>query len=186
MIALTDARIVFETRLPEIECLAGSHFRHLDPDAREEAVQNSVVLAYRYWLRLVEVGKSGEDCFKAAIWWATKHTKQGRKGGGCGKVKAKCVLDYARRRKGGVAIQGGVDLNYFVGPAASTPDAVSFRLDVPVFLGTLPERDRRIAMTLADGHGTTETARKFGVSPGAISQARTRLRKKYDEFHAEV
>jgi hypothetical protein len=186
MIAATDARTVFESRLPEIECLAGSHFRHLDPDAREEAVQNSVVLAYRYWLRLAEVGKTGEDCFKSAIWWATKHTKQGRKGGGCGRGKAKCVLDYARRRKGGVAIQDGVEVNFLIGATASIPDTVASRLDVPVFIGTLNERDREIAMTLADGHGTTETARKFGVSPGAISQARTRLRKKYDEFHAEV
>jgi hypothetical protein len=85
-----------------------------------------------------------------------------------------------------VAIQDGVDLNYFVGPTPSTPDAVSFRLDVPSFIGTLNERDRGIAMTLANGHGTTVTARKFGVSPGAISQARTRLRRKYDEFHAAI
>lgn len=186
MIAATDARIVFESRLPEIECLAGSHFCHLDPDAREEAVQNSVVLAYRYWLRLAEVGKTGENCFKSAVWWATIHTKQGRKGGGCGRGKPKCVLDYARRRKNDVAIQGGVDLNDVTGPVASTPDAVSFRLDVPAFLGTLNERDRDIALTLADGHGTTETARKYGVSPGAISQFRTRFRKKYGEFHAEI
>jgi hypothetical protein len=186
MIAATEARTVFASRIPEIECLAGSHFRHLDPDAREEAIQNSVVLAYRYWLRLAEVGKTGEDCFKSAVWWATKHTKQRRKGGGCGRRKAKCVLDYARRGKGGVAIQGAVDLNHHVGPTPSIPDAVASRLDVPAFLVTLNERDREIAMTLADGHGTSETARRFGVSPGAISQFRTRSRKKYDAFHAEV
>jgi hypothetical protein len=186
MIAATDARTVFESRLPEIECLAGSHFRRLDPDAREEAVQNSVVLAYRYWLQLVEVGKSGEDCFRSAIWWAAVHTKQGRRGGGCGRGKAKCVLDYARRGKRGVAIHDGTGVDYLIGATASVPDAVASRLDVPAFLETLPERDRGIAMTLADGHGTTETARKFGVSPGAISQARTRLRWKYDEFHAAI
>jgi hypothetical protein len=186
MIVATDPRTVFESRLPEIECLAGSHFRHLDPDAREEAVQNSVVLAYRYWLRLADVGKTGEDCFKSAVWWATIHTKQGRKGGGCGKLKAKCVLDYARRRKGDVAIHDGTGVDFLIGPAASIPDAVASRLDVPAFIGTLNERDRDFAMTLADGHGTSETARKFGVSPGAISQARTRLRKKYDEFHEAI
>jgi hypothetical protein len=70
MIAPTDARTSFESRLPEIERLVGSHFRHLDPDAREEAIQNTVVLAYHYWTRLVERGKVGEDCFKNAIWWA--------------------------------------------------------------------------------------------------------------------
>jgi hypothetical protein len=185
MIAATDARTVFASRLPEIECLAGSHFRHLDPDAREEAVQNSVVLAYRYWLRLVEVGKTSENCFKAAVWWATKHTRQGRKGGGCGRGKAKCVLDYARRRKNNVAIQDGIGVDFLIGATASIPDAVAFRLDVPAFLGTLPERDREIAMTLAV-RGTTETSRAFGVTPGAISQFRTRFKKKYDAFHAAM
>jgi hypothetical protein len=78
-----------------------------------------------------------------------------------------------------------VDLNYFVGPSASIPDAVAFRVDVPAFLGTLSERDREISLTLAV-HGTTETARKVGVTPGAISQFRTRFRKEYDEFHAAI
>jgi hypothetical protein len=183
---MISARTVFETHLPEIERLAGSHFRHLDPDAKEEAVQNAVVLAYRYWLRLAERGKTGEDCFKSAVWWAAKHTKQGRKGGGGGKAKAKCVLDYARRGKGHVVVQGGVDVNYLIGRSASVPDAVAFRMDVPAFLGTLTERDRGIALSLASGRGTTETAGAFGVTPGAISQFRTRFRKKYDEFHAEI
>jgi len=96
-VTVTDARTDFETRLPEIECLAGSHFRHLDPDAREESVQNTVVLAYRYWTRLVERGKTGEGCFKSAVRWACRHTRQGRRGGGCGDHKAKCVLDYVQR-----------------------------------------------------------------------------------------
>lgn len=179
----TDARTAFEARLPEINRLAGFHFRHLDPDAREEAIQNTTVLAWRYFLDAARQGKHGrEDVFKGLIWWACKHTRQGRRGGGQGRVKPKCVLEYARRRKGNVVVQGGVDLNHFIGPSASIPDAVAFRVDVPAFLGTLPARDRQIAMSLAHGAGTTETARAFGVTPGAISQFRTRFRKKYDEF----
>ena len=101
-------------------------------------------------------------------------------------VKGKCVLDYARRRKGVVAIQGGVDLNCFVGPTASIPDAVAFRVDTATFLETLTPRDRGIARDLASGMGTTEVARRFGVTPGAISQFRTRFRKKYDEFQGAI
>ncbi len=183
---MIDARTAFENRLHEIECLAGSHFRHLDPDAREEAIQNATVLAYRYWLRLVEVGKTSENCFKSAVWRAAKHTKQGRKGGGCGKVKAKCLLDQGRHHKNNVVIQGGVNLNHFIGRTASIPDAVAFRVDTAAFLGTLNERDRGIARDLAAGMGTGEVADKRGVTPAAISQARTRLRKRYDEFHAAI
>ena len=96
------------------------------------------------------------------------------------------MLDYARRRKNDVAVHDGFDLNSYVGRQATIPDTVAFRLDVSAFLGTLPERDRGIARDLAAGMGTTETAREFGVSPGAISQFRTRFRKKYDEFHAAI
>ncbi len=178
---MTDARTAFETRLPEIARLAGIHFRRLDPDAREEAVQNTVVLAYRYWTRLVERDKTSEGVFSSMLWWACTHTKQGRHGGGSG--RAKCVLDYARRRKNDVAIHDGFDLDSYVGRQATIPETVAFRLDVSAFLTTLPERDQGIARDLAHGKGTTEVARDYGVSPGAISQFRTRFRKKYDEFH---
>jgi len=145
-----------------------------------------VVLAYRHWTRLVDTGKTGEDCFKAMVWWACKHTHRGRQGGGCGMGKAKCVLDYARRRKGNVAIEGGINLNDFVGSSATIPEAVAFRVDIPAFLGTLTLRDREIARDLASGMGTSEVARSRGVTPAAISQFRTRFRKYYDAFHAEI
>jgi hypothetical protein len=71
---MTNARSDFEDRLPEINRLAGFQFKYLDPDAREEAVQNAVVLAYRYWTRLVERGKTEESVFRGAICWACTHT----------------------------------------------------------------------------------------------------------------
>ena len=185
MIAQTDARSLFVSRLDEINRFAGAHFRHLDPDAREEAVQNSVVLAYRYWLRLAERGKT-EDCFKSAVWWAIVHTSQGRRGGGCCKGKAKCVLDYGRRRLAGVTLQDGVDFNLYVSQQATVPDIVQFRVDTAAFWATLPERDRGIAHDLALGLGTTEVARRWGVTPGAISQFRTRFHHKYDAFHTAI
>ena len=56
---MTDARTAFETRLPEIERLAGIHFRRLDPEARQEAVQNTS--CWRVGTtRLVERGKQDE------------------------------------------------------------------------------------------------------------------------------
>ena len=59
-------------------------------------------------------------------------------------------------------------------------------LDTPAFLNSLSERDRGIANDLAAGMGTTEVARKWGVTPGAISQFRTRFRKWWTEFHGEA
>jgi hypothetical protein len=181
-----DLQTLFVAHLAEMQDLAAGHFRHLDPDAREEAIQNSVVLAYRYVKRLVERGKDAEGLFKGVLWWACRHTRLGRQGGGRAKLKPKCVLDYARRGIRDVTVERGIDLNYFIGQCASVPDAVAFRLDVPAFLGTLPERDQQIARDLAIGTGTKEVAQKFGVSAAAISQFRTRFRKKYDAFHARI
>jgi hypothetical protein len=176
----------FISRLPEMKDLAAGHFRHLDPEAREEAVQNSVVLAYRYWRRLVERGRDAEGLLKGVLWWACRHTRLGRQGGGRAKAKPKCVLDYARRGMGEVIVQRGLDLNHFIGQSASVPDAVAFRVDIPAFLRTLPERDQQIARDLAIGTGTKEVARKYGVSAPAISQFRTRFRRKYDAFYGRI
>jgi hypothetical protein len=183
---MQTADFPFVSRLSEMEDLAAGHFRHLDPEAREEAVQNSVVLAYRYWRRLVERGRDAEGLLKGVLWWACRHTRQGRQGGGRAKMKPKCVLDYARRGIGNVTVEREIDLNHFIGQTASVPDTVAFRVDIPAFLSTLPQRDREIACDLAIGTGTKEVARKFGVSAAAISQFRTRFRKKYDAFHEQV
>jgi hypothetical protein len=183
---MQTADFPFVSRLSEMEDLAAGHFRHLDPEAREEAVQNSIVLAYRYWRRLVERGRDAEGLLKGVLWWACRHTRRGRQGGGRAKAKPKCVLDYARRGMGEVIVQRGLDLNHFIGQSASVPDAVAFRVDIPAFLRTLPKRDQQIARDLAIGTGTKEVSQKFGVSAAAISQFRTRFRKKYDAFHEQV
>ena len=181
----TTSSPVSRTASPRSSASARIHHRHLDPEARQEAIQNTTALAWRYFLNAARQGKhEREDVFQSLIWWACQHTKQGRQGGGAS--NAKCVLDFARRRKRNVVVQGGVDLNFLVGPTASVPDVVAFRLDVPAFLATLSERDRGISLDLAQGLGTTEVAKKWGVTPGAISQFRTRFKKKYDEFQVAI
>lgn len=119
------------------------------------------------------------------VWWAVKHTRQGRMPQGYGSRRAKCVLDYARRRMRGVNLQP-IDLDCFVGTSAPVPDAAAFRVDAPAFLATLDERNRGIALDLAAGLGTGEVARRWGVTPGAISQFRTRFQKWWNTFHGEA
>jgi hypothetical protein len=186
MHAATDLRARFESRLPEIRRVAERHFHFLNAEALEQAVQNVTVLAWQYLLNAERAGKGGrEDVFHNIVKWACRHTRQGRQAGGCG-TKAGCVLDHARRGSHNVVVDRSVDLNHFVGRSASVPDAVAFRLDVPAFLATLPDRDRQIALSLARGQGTGEVARAFGVTPGAISQFRSRFKRRYDEYHAAV
>ena len=54
------------------------------------------------------------------------------------------------------------------------PDQAAFRLDFPPFLASLSERDRRLAAYLALGHSAVAAARRFGLSPGRVTQLRQR------------
>jgi hypothetical protein len=69
-----------------------------------------------------------------------------------------------------------------MGPAG----AAAFRLDLASWLASLPERRRRTAELLAEGHGTLEVARWVGVTPAAVSQARSWLARSWHEFQGET
>ena len=69
-----------------------------------------------------------------------------------------------------------------VGPA----DEAAFRIDFAAWLEGLPERRRRVAELLAEGHETGVVARMLGVTPGAISQARTWLAANWRRYQAEA
>ena len=55
------------------------------------------------------------------------------------------------------------------------PEAVAFRMDFPAWLGTLGDRNRRVAEDLMVGERPLDTARKYGLCPGRVSQLRREL-----------
>ena len=68
----------------------------------------------------------------------------------------------------------------------STPaDHAAFLIDFEAWLGQLPERRRLSAEMLAQGYGTKEVALQVGVTPAAISQARTELARNWHEFQRD-
>src|SRR3982751_4339739 len=107
------SRSEFESRIDEIRGLAAPHFARMNPEARDEALQNTLGLCWVFWLRLVKQGKAGDETvFRSMVWYAVKHTKMGRLPQGNGSRKAKCVMNYASRRLRGVNVEP-VNLNYF-------------------------------------------------------------------------
>src|SRR3954451_18370433 len=101
-----DHHAAFETRIDSIVRLAGHHFRQLAPEAREEAIQNTLALCWKFFLRLVEQGKADqENVVSQMIGFAIKHTKMGRSIVGTDHKRPKDVIDYAKRRMRGVAIE---------------------------------------------------------------------------------
>jgi hypothetical protein len=64
-------------------------------------------------------------------------------------------------------------------------DAACFRLDFAAWLNGLPDRKRRVAELLAEGYSTGEAARRLGVTPGAVSQARAWLAASWHSFQGD-
>ena len=66
------------------------------------------------------------------------------------------------------------------------PDQAAFRADFPEFLRTLSERDRNLAEFLSLGHSADKAARKFGVSPGRVTQLRQRMCQDWRAMQGEI
>src|SRR5947209_738509 len=88
----------FNALVPKIENFAGARSRHLNPEARQEVVQNTLALCWFRYLDLAKQGKHEDPgVVDGMIFWSITHTLAGRLAHGSA-GKAKCVLDYARRR----------------------------------------------------------------------------------------
>lgn len=171
----------FVDHLPGMRRLADSHFRHLEPDQRQEAVQNTLALAWKFLYRLFEQGQlQHPKAWNGVLWYALRQTRCGRKPQG--KMRSKDVFEC--RRRGRVRLQQ-FDLNELIGRKTAVIDQVIFKVDVRRFLSTLTPRQQALAYELASGERTKDVARKHGVTPGAISQFRAKFKKLYNEFFAE-
>ncbi len=65
------------------------------------------------------------------------------------------------------------------------PDQLAFRLDFPAWRLSHSARDRRLIDTLRLGERGKEVSRRFGLSPGRISQKRRFFPDDGRRFHGE-
>jgi len=174
----------FVAYLPDIQSIASWSFRHLDPDKREEAIQNVVTLAWKFAHVLFRQGRMDEPgILKSVLIYAIRQTRSGRTVQGKNSRKCKDALDY--RDRGRVTFEQ-TDLTGFIGRTTPVPDQVSFRLDVPAFLSTLKRHQQVLAADLAVGMTTSEVAKKHGVTPGAVSQFRQRCKTWFDAYFVDA
>src|SRR5262249_40435803 len=68
----------------------------------------------------------------------------------------------------------------------TSPDQVAFRIDFPRWLAGLAARDRHAVQDLALGHRTEVVARKYGVTPGAVSHRRRDFHRAWQRFQGEL
>jgi hypothetical protein len=182
----------FEAMLPVIESHAKVAFRHLDPDAREEAVQETVCNACRAYARLAELGKTDVAFPSVLARFGISQTKAGRKVGGklnccnissiyCQKKKNLSVERLDRYDSEQQAWTEILVEDQHAGPA----ETAVVRIDFAAWLQFLPRRLRKIANFLSNGETTNAAARRFRVSKGRISQIRKELFLAWHRFQGE-
>jgi hypothetical protein len=171
----------FLRQLPELEAKALTRFRKLNPEARQEALQNTTALAWMHWVRLAGQNRDLDDWLLRSVWYyAMRQTRTGRtinRGDG---MHGRWKRDAYDQRSDPIE---HIDFNFYIGESTPIPDQVAFRLDLPRFFETLNERQRAMATDLASGMTTAEVARKHGVSAPAVSQFRIRFKVLLERFY---
>jgi hypothetical protein len=191
----------FEAALPAIRQSARYALRRRRHD-RDDLIAEIIACSWKAWHGLVERGRNPLAVGVTGIAaWAVRHALKGRRiGNRSGGRGAMDILHRRAQEIGSYRVE-----SYDSGPATRTgsnpaswkdwlaadrrvspADEACFRLDFEEWLARLPARRRRTAELLTEGHGTLEVARFVGVTPAAVSQARSWLARSWREFQGEV
>jgi hypothetical protein len=187
----------FLALLPRIELHARIYFRFLSHDRKDEAVAETVALAWCWFVRLSQRGKDATQFVSALASYAARAVSSGRRL--CGQLPSKDVLsDVAQRRHGFTvqalpqgtrhpfeevyaSVQGqrhidALDEMLRDNTVTPPPDQAAFRIDFAAWRRTRTQRDRRLMADLMLGERTSQVSRKYGITAGRVSQLRR-------EFH---
>jgi hypothetical protein len=177
--------------LPRIELHACIFFRQIKcPAAKEDAIAETVALAWKWYVRLSARGKPVSEFVATFAAYAAFGVKSGRRV--CGQEKPKDALSAIARQRHGFTISplpdgGGADgsaLEEALHDNTQTPvdEQVMFRLDFPAWRRTRTDRDRRVIDDLMVGERTADVASKYGLSPARVSQLRRDLHADWQQF----
>ena len=186
--------VPFLRLLPTIQSYAAAKFAHLNAEAREEAVAETVAQAMVAVMHLVRRGKDPADFPGHICHFAVLHVKTGRLVAG---QSAHDALSPMAQQLGDFQVSSlddescADDASWKAAACTDTrswpvPDVVAFRLDFEQWLSSLSRRDRSITKRLAVGDRTGEVAGAFNVTPSGISHLRNRLRQSWEEFEGEA
>ena len=184
----------FLALLPAIEKQAAISFRHMRPEAKEEAVSEAVAAALVTYVRLAERGKLDVVYPTPLANFAVLHVKNNRK---VGTSEAnRDVLSRKAQQRHGFHLQPLEQFEEVDGKwveqvvvedrHASPADTAAVRIDFGEWLRMLSRRNRRIAKALAKGESTKATAATFGITAGRVSQLRGEFEESWSEFQHQA
>ena len=182
----------FLSLLPQIQEQARFAFRREGGEQREELIAEVVANCWAAFVRLVDRGLIDVAQATPLAQFAIKQVRDGRRVGA--KLNVHDVSSsYAQRMKhfrverlDHFDEEEGTWREVLIEDRHAGPsETAAARIDIADWFDTLPKHKRRVAETLAKSETTKTTARKFGVSPGRISQTRRELETSWREFQGD-
>jgi len=194
--SIAKCKAVYAKMLPSIKRHARIAFRYLNPEEKEERVQNVLCNTWESLVRLARRGKLDKAFPSILAKFAEKQTRDHRITGG--HLDVKDVLSPYCQAKKNVKVErldkyDRVNERWFdpedcchellaESRNATPADLAASRIDFSDWMHSLPVRHRRIAQYLSVGNRTSDAAKKFRVSAGRISQLRKELAANWQRF----
>ena len=178
--------------LTPISRYASRAFRFLNPEARDEAVQEVVAKSFAAYRRLLDRGREHAIAAAPLARFAIAQTKVGRCVGG--QLNTHDVSSQYCQQRHGIGLTSLEQIDDATGawkeiliedPSATPAETAAIRLDFQAWLCTLPKRQRQIAELLSTGETTQAAAKLFDVTAGRISQMRSQLQEAWDVFQSQ-
>src|ERR1700676_518198 len=197
----------FMKLVPRIEMHARIYFRDLKCQAKkDDAIAETIAIAWKWFLSLAERGKDPSNFVVAFVSLAARSVKSGRRI--CGQEKAKDVMSSQAQQRHGFKVeslpvstcapleslysmpQGQEKQDIFEerlqdNTQTPVPDQAAFRCDFPMWRLSRTDRDRRVIDDLGMGERTLDVSKKYGISPGRISQLRRDFMDDWQRFTAD-
>ena len=182
----------FLEMLPTIRNYARGAFGHLNPELREELIQETIANAAVAFVRMFQQGKAQKAFPTVLSHYAISQVREGRRVGGHLRIN-EVLSHYAQNKKGFMVerldrYDAGTDqwLEAIVEDRrTSVPDQVAFKIDFPNWLKRLGRQKRRIAEALAMGNSPSSVADRFKLSRCKISLLRGEFYRSWQEYHGD-
>jgi hypothetical protein len=202
---LAALHAAFLSILPRIELHGQLAFSGvLCQQRRADCVAEVVALCWLWFVRLVQRGKDPLAFPVVLAAYAARQVRCGR--GLCGQEKGRDALSGLAQRRhgfqvgplphatasadrlgavGGQRKQDALEELLHDNGQTPVPEQVAFRLDFSAWRRTHARRTRRLMDGMILGESTRELPRKYGLSPGRISQLRRELHNDWRRFCGE-
>lgn len=181
----------FLALLPRIRDQLRFGFRKLPSHERAEAMAEAIANIAISYAQLHERRQETVAFASTLADYAIRHYFAGRRVG-CSLNKSDISSPYAQRQRGFYVKSldqrdpTGAWKEVVVEDRRSTPaEIAASRIDLHDWFDQLTTLKRGVAQTLSTGESTQETARRFQVTPGRISQIRRELETDWAEFQGD-